>query len=159
MGRSAFVLQRFNPRPPRGGRRRASTKALSVKLFQSTPPAWGATDLRVMNPTEVNDSKQDKQLIPAESGNSQQSLQPPAQPADGCIMSLTSARAYTSHLGAFTIPPLRSRPLVGPHVVMKTLEHKVTHGRKVELYASALRKSDPVVLGRSDPGQEQHWER
>jgi hypothetical protein len=25
--------------------------------------------------------------------------------------------------------------------------------------ASALRKSDPVVLGRSDPGQEQHWER
>jgi hypothetical protein len=26
------------------------------------------------------------------------------------------------------------------------------------LQASALRKSDPLVLGRSDPGQEQDWE-
>jgi hypothetical protein len=29
----------------------------------------------------------------------------------------------------------------------------------MEVGASALRESDPVVLGRSDPGQEQHWER
>src|ERR1019366_1619899 len=27
------------------------------------------------------------------------------------------------------------------------------------LKSSALRKSDPLVLARSDPGQEQHWER
>jgi hypothetical protein len=26
-------------------------------------------------------------------------------------------------------------------------------------FASALRKSDPLVLGRSDPGQEQDWQR
>ena len=33
----------FNPRPPRGGRRRITQEAGRPKLFQSTPPARGAT--------------------------------------------------------------------------------------------------------------------
>ena len=33
----------FNPRPPRGGRRNASSTAPSRHQFQSTPPARGAT--------------------------------------------------------------------------------------------------------------------
>ena len=34
---------RFNPRPPRGGRRADSLTANTRMEFQSTPPAWGAT--------------------------------------------------------------------------------------------------------------------
>ena len=33
----------FNPRPPRGGRQRAALELLGKYLFQSTPPARGAT--------------------------------------------------------------------------------------------------------------------
>ncbi len=33
----------FNPRPPRGGRRSALSKCLTIQGFQSTPPARGAT--------------------------------------------------------------------------------------------------------------------
>ena len=33
----------FNPRPPRGGRRSASSGGAFVQAFQSTPPARGAT--------------------------------------------------------------------------------------------------------------------
>jgi len=33
----------FNPRPPRGGRRRMKDYAILSALFQSTPPARGAT--------------------------------------------------------------------------------------------------------------------
>ena len=33
----------FNPRPPRGGRRKASLRRTTLHLFQSTPPARGAT--------------------------------------------------------------------------------------------------------------------
>ena len=33
----------FNPRPPRGGRRRSSKRWLKALRFQSTPPARGAT--------------------------------------------------------------------------------------------------------------------
>ena len=33
----------FNPRPPRGGRPRKKTSTLDKHLFQSTPPARGAT--------------------------------------------------------------------------------------------------------------------
>ena len=36
----------FNPRPPRGGRRPRSAKKRPNLLFQSTPPAWGATALK-----------------------------------------------------------------------------------------------------------------
>ena len=36
-------LRCFNPRPPRGGRRFTSVLSVVVLLFQSTPPAWGAT--------------------------------------------------------------------------------------------------------------------
>ena len=33
----------FNPRPPRGGRRSTSAGAMTLSIFQSTPPARGAT--------------------------------------------------------------------------------------------------------------------
>ena len=33
----------FNPRPPRGGRQRGAGAGVHLLLFQSTPPAWGAT--------------------------------------------------------------------------------------------------------------------
>ena len=33
----------FNPRPPRGGRPRARSRSVTSTMFQSTPPAWGAT--------------------------------------------------------------------------------------------------------------------
>ena len=33
----------FNPRPPRGGRHLGAQTDNSVYVFQSTPPAWGAT--------------------------------------------------------------------------------------------------------------------
>ena len=33
----------FNPRPPRGGRRESQSMQMPVDLFQSTPPARGAT--------------------------------------------------------------------------------------------------------------------
>ena len=36
----------FNPRPPRGGRRRSAHMQYAPTLFQSTPPARGATSLR-----------------------------------------------------------------------------------------------------------------
>ena len=35
----------FNPRPPRGGRRNSGAEIVLFKLFQSTPPARGATQL------------------------------------------------------------------------------------------------------------------
>ena len=41
--RSGSSLKDFNPRPPRGGRRCDSLRCLFPKLFQSTPPARGAT--------------------------------------------------------------------------------------------------------------------
>jgi len=41
---------RFNPRPPRGGRRQ-STQAITTRIaFQSTPPAWGATERKALRP-------------------------------------------------------------------------------------------------------------
>ena len=44
---SALALARmvfnFNPRPPRGGRRQFLTMTMAFKIFQSTPPARGAT--------------------------------------------------------------------------------------------------------------------
>ena len=46
---SALALARmvfnFNPRPPRGGRRQFLTMTMAFKIFQSTPPARGATML------------------------------------------------------------------------------------------------------------------
>ena len=33
----------FNPRPPCGGRLRAASSPISPRIFQSTPPVWGAT--------------------------------------------------------------------------------------------------------------------
>ena len=51
-GRKKTALQNFNPRPPRGGRRRMSSGRIPHCTFQSTPPARGATkamyDLRDM---------------------------------------------------------------------------------------------------------------
>ena len=38
-------IQNFNPRPPRGGRPGQRYKHARPQLFQSTPPAWGATHL------------------------------------------------------------------------------------------------------------------
>ena len=40
---SAAHNRHFNPRPLRGGRRRSFSSALTLALFQSTPPARGAT--------------------------------------------------------------------------------------------------------------------
>jgi len=39
------ACRRFNPRPPRGGRRIHFVIYRLNRLFQSTPPAWGATPL------------------------------------------------------------------------------------------------------------------
>ena len=36
----------FNPRPPRGGRRYYDRSTDTIVLFQSTPPARGATQAR-----------------------------------------------------------------------------------------------------------------
>ena len=36
----------FNPRPPRGGRQEYSAVSVTATTFQSTPPAWGATQPR-----------------------------------------------------------------------------------------------------------------
>src|ERR1017187_9087123 len=38
-----MLLYCFNPRPPRGGRRHTECVLLASDLFQSTPPARGAT--------------------------------------------------------------------------------------------------------------------
>src|ERR1039458_1439974 len=43
MGRFALTRGSFNPRPPRGGRLSKSEIAIAESVFQSTPPAWGAT--------------------------------------------------------------------------------------------------------------------
>ena len=40
---SRVLLRDFNPRPPRGGRRKHWTFDEAMKVFQSTPPARGAT--------------------------------------------------------------------------------------------------------------------
>jgi hypothetical protein len=37
------LLMCFNPRPPRGGRLVITPSLVPVSMFQSTPPAWGAT--------------------------------------------------------------------------------------------------------------------
>ena len=37
------VGSHFNPRPPRGGRLQLSPDGTAIRLFQSTPPARGAT--------------------------------------------------------------------------------------------------------------------
>ena len=37
------LLLNFNPRPPRGGRRHTQHSEAQRQLFQSTPPARGAT--------------------------------------------------------------------------------------------------------------------
>ena len=39
----SYMLECFNPRPPRGGRRRSPRRWNSADVFQSTPPARGAT--------------------------------------------------------------------------------------------------------------------
>jgi len=39
----------FNPRPPHGGRRSGTPIKGQYSQFQSTPPAWGATKLRIAN--------------------------------------------------------------------------------------------------------------
>ena len=43
MGKPRVLTNYFNPRPPRGGRLAAAVRAISTGLFQSTPPARGAT--------------------------------------------------------------------------------------------------------------------
>ena len=40
---AVHLFKHFNPRPPRGGRRSASSGGAFVQAFQSTPPARGAT--------------------------------------------------------------------------------------------------------------------
>ena len=40
------VMTYFNPRPPHGGRPRHRPMSRRLGRFQSTPPAWGATDLQ-----------------------------------------------------------------------------------------------------------------
>src|ERR1019366_1862911 len=40
----------FNPRPPRGGRLEPCGAACPSTVFQSTPPAWGATPLELLRP-------------------------------------------------------------------------------------------------------------
>ncbi len=46
---SQRLRDRFNPRPPRGGRHSYFGSTLNAPMFQSTPPAWGATFLGVFN--------------------------------------------------------------------------------------------------------------
>ena len=43
--RGTSLMQYFNPRPPRGGRHEKNYDRLSPYVFQSTPPARGATSL------------------------------------------------------------------------------------------------------------------
>ena len=43
-GTSRGRMLGFNPRPPRGGRRNRVLLLYCLEMFQSTPPAWGATD-------------------------------------------------------------------------------------------------------------------
>ena len=43
--RSIGARARFNPRPPRGGRLARAVIDQRREAFQSTPPAWGATDV------------------------------------------------------------------------------------------------------------------
>ena len=42
-GRKRKIKRYFNPRPPHGERLKSSNPASSQAIFQSTPPAWGAT--------------------------------------------------------------------------------------------------------------------
>ena len=44
-GAAAGLRADFNPRPPRGGRPRYTSHELVPQLFQSTPPARGATPI------------------------------------------------------------------------------------------------------------------
>ncbi len=43
----------FNPRPPRGGRRRYRNRKGRTRMFQSTPPARGATEGLMCRKTET----------------------------------------------------------------------------------------------------------
>ena len=45
----SWSLCYFNPRPPRGGRRSHETETILIDIFQSTPPARGATRNRELS--------------------------------------------------------------------------------------------------------------
>ena len=51
-----MCVENFNPRPPRGGRPLISAMFVSLRLFQSTPPARGATtfDIQVDDITGIS---------------------------------------------------------------------------------------------------------
>ena len=66
----------FNPRPPRGGRRRLSASCHRSPLFQSTPPARGATAILVdggyyrknFNPRPPRGGRRVRRLVDASDG-------------------------------------------------------------------------------------------